>query len=442
MIRLLPLLLLSSLASGAGAPEKVLPFAYTQEDLPNGLRLVTIPTGFPNIVSVYIVVRAGSRNEVEPGKTGFAHLFEHLMFRGTPRYPPAKYDSILKQAGADFNASTNSDATVYHTTFSKEDLDTILMLEADRFQNLKYGEDAFKTETLAVLGEYNKSSSDPGEKMEETLLDTAFKSHTYKHTTIGLLADIEDMPNQYAYGIEFFRRYYRPEYTTIIVAGDVSRSFVLPAVDRYWGKWRRGSYKADIPVEPPQPEPRHAEVAWPSPTLPRLAIAFHAPAYSDRDPAWAAPNLPSYLDFAPTSELYQKLVIQQQKVDRLDAELVASPDPFLFTIEARVKRPEDVHDVRDQLLRTLEDFTNTPVEKESLDTVKQYLRYRFSLSLNNTESIAAAVARSLRGDRSVATIDRLYELYERISPQDIQRAAKKYLVDNNRTIVTLTGGRR
>jgi zinc protease len=98
--------------------------------------------------------------------------------------------------------------------------------------------------------------------------------------------------------------------------------------------------------------------------------------------------------------------------------------------------------VREQLLRTLEDFTNTPVEKERLDAVKQYLRYRFSLSLNNTDSIAATVARSLRGDRSVHTIDRLYDLYERISPEDIQRAAKKYLGDNNRTIVTLTGGRR
>src|SRR4051812_12894959 len=94
---------------GANEPKKAFPFPFTQEDLPNGLRLVTIPTGFPNIVSLYIVVQAGSRNEVEPGKSGFAHLFEHLMFRGTPRNPPAKYTSILKAAGADQNASTNTD---------------------------------------------------------------------------------------------------------------------------------------------------------------------------------------------------------------------------------------------------------------------------------------------------------------------------------------------
>src|SRR5207302_10237381 len=103
------LFLCCALLSAASAPDKAFPFPYAQEDLPNGLRLVTIPTGFPNIVSVYIVVQTGSRNEVEPGKSGYAHLFEHLMFRGTPRYPADKYQAILKAAGADQNASTNSD---------------------------------------------------------------------------------------------------------------------------------------------------------------------------------------------------------------------------------------------------------------------------------------------------------------------------------------------
>jgi zinc protease len=426
----------------ADPPEKVFPFPYTQDDLPNGLRLVTIPTGFPNVVSLYIVVRTGSRNEVEPGKSGYAHLFEHLMFRGTPRFPAEKYTSILKAAGADHNAYTNNDSTVYHCTFSKEDLDSILMLEADRFQNLKYSLEAFKTETQAVLGEYNKSSSDPSEKLDETLRDTAFRRHTYKHDTIGLLPDIEDMPNQYDYGIEFFGRYYRPEYTTIIVAGDVDRASVRPAVDRYWGKWKRGQYKADIPVEPPQEEARTADVAWPSATLPWLVAAFHGPAYSDRDPDWAALNLLSYLGFSETSDLYQKLVIQDQKVDLLEGDMVASPDPFLFTVVARIKKPDDIRYVREQVLATLENFANTPIEKDKLEAVKQHLRYRFSLSLNNTEAVASTVARSLRPERSLDTIDRLYDLYARISPEDIQRVAAKYLDAKNRTIVTLTGGRR
>src|SRR5580698_2085296 len=122
----------------ADPPRKVFPFPYTQEDLPNGLRLVTVPAEFPNIVSVFVVVQTGSRNEEEPGKTGFAHLFEHIMFCGTDKFPPEKYGDVLKRAGEASNASTNDDATTFHTTISKEDLPDILAMEADRFQNLKY----------------------------------------------------------------------------------------------------------------------------------------------------------------------------------------------------------------------------------------------------------------------------------------------------------------
>src|SRR5438477_12617835 len=109
-------------AAGETSTKNLFTYPYSVDDLPNGLRLVTVPTDYPNMVALYIVVRAGSRDEVEPGKSGYAHLFEHLMFRGSPKYPAAKYTSILKEAGADFNASTNNDSTIYHTTFSKEDL--------------------------------------------------------------------------------------------------------------------------------------------------------------------------------------------------------------------------------------------------------------------------------------------------------------------------------
>src|SRR5262244_474250 len=110
----------ASLAFGAAQPPaKIFPYAYSQEDLPNGLRLVTVPTDFPNIVATYIVVQTGSRNEVEAGHTGFAHLFEHLMFKGTERYPAAKYEDMLKRIGAINNATTTDDFTLYYTTFSK-----------------------------------------------------------------------------------------------------------------------------------------------------------------------------------------------------------------------------------------------------------------------------------------------------------------------------------
>src|SRR5215472_11454783 len=116
-MRLLAALLLC--AASLAAADKIFPYPCVQEDLPNGLRVITIPTDYPNLVSIFIVVGAGSRNEVEPGKSGFAHLFEHLMFRGTPEYPPDRYNEELQKAGAASNAFTTSDFTAYHMTFSK-----------------------------------------------------------------------------------------------------------------------------------------------------------------------------------------------------------------------------------------------------------------------------------------------------------------------------------
>src|SRR3984885_9932835 len=161
IFRFVPLLCLLATASYLLAAGKILPYPYVQEDLPNGLRLITIPTDYPNIVSLFIVVGAGSRNEVETGKRGITHLFEHLMFRGTPEFSAEQYQSEIKSAGAASNAYTSDDLTAFHTTFSKEDLPRILSMEADRFQHLAYDPAAFKTETLAVLGEYNKNSANP-----------------------------------------------------------------------------------------------------------------------------------------------------------------------------------------------------------------------------------------------------------------------------------------
>src|SRR5712691_3949936 len=113
------------------AGDNILPFHASEKTLPNGLKVIAVPTGFPNIVAVYINVQTGSRNEVEPGKSGFAHFFEHMMFRGTPSYPPDAYQAIITKAGARQNAYTTDDYTNYHTTFAKDDLETVLKIEAD-----------------------------------------------------------------------------------------------------------------------------------------------------------------------------------------------------------------------------------------------------------------------------------------------------------------------
>jgi len=439
MWKLLLVVLTAGAFVAANAQVKTFPFAYTQQDLPNGLRLVTIPTDSPNLVTIYIVVQTGSRNEVEPGKTGFAHLFEHMMFRGTAKYPPEKYNQILQRAGAASNAFTSDDLTAFYTTFSKEDLAQILAMEADRFETLKYTPENFKTETGAVLGEYNKNSSDPEEKLDEVLHDTAFDLHTYKHTTMGFLKDVQDMPNQYDYSLKFFDRYYRPEYTTIVVAGDVDPKKVRTLVDRYWGNWKRGNYHPDIPVEPAQNGPRENKIDWPSPTLPLIDIAFHGPAYSDSDKDWAALDALATLAFGRNSDLYEKLVVREQKVDSLFANMSQSVDPNLFEVEARIKKAEDLPYVRTQILETIKKFQDDLVPAEKLSAVQSRERYGFTMQLDNSQSVAAAVTRYVALRRTPDTIDKLYALYSKLTPEDIRAAARKFFTGNNRTIVTLTG---
>ena len=213
-------------------PADILPYHALERTLANGLRVIAVPTGFPNLVSIQIPVQTGSRNEVEPGKSGFAHFFEHMMFRGTPRFPNDAYEAIITRAGARQNAYTTDDYTNYHITCAAEDLETILDVEADRFMNLAYSEADFKTEARAVLGEYNKSAADPLTKLLEVQRDHAFTTHPYKHTTMGFIADIEDMPNQFEYSKTFFERWYRPEHTTVIVAGDVDPEATVRLVEK------------------------------------------------------------------------------------------------------------------------------------------------------------------------------------------------------------------
>ncbi|PYS51754.1 MAG: insulinase family protein [Acidobacteria bacterium] len=418
--------------------KKIFPYQYTIDELPNGLHLITIPTDYPNLVALYIVVRTGSRNEPEPGKSGYAHLFEHLMFRGSEHYTGEQRNEILKRAGVDDNAYTTDDRTVFHEVFSKEDMDKILELESDRFQHLKYDQNGYKTETKAVLGEFNKNSANPSEKIFEVLRAAAFKKHTYEHTTMGFIKDIEDMPNQYDYSLQFYNRYYRPENTYITVVGDVQHDAVLAMVKKYFGNWQRGNFSPQILGEPQQTAPREEHIDWPSPSLPYVDVAFRGPAYSDTEKDHAALDLLQSYAFGENSELYQKLVLKEQKVDSLDTSFSDRLDPELFYVEARVKDEKDINYVRDQILATFKRYTTELIPQDKLNQTRSRMRYSFALSLNSSEAIASTLAEYIALRGTPETINKLYALYDQITPEDIRAAAAKYFVDNNRTIVTLT----
>jgi len=439
-------LLAGSLAMSLAAPlaasesSRIFDLPYQMRELDNGLRVIVVPTDTPGVVSLQIPVQTGSRNEVEKGKSGFAHFFEHMMFRGTEAHPPEVYQAIIKNAGADQNAYTSSDLTNYHINFTTDDLEKILEVEADRFQRLRYTEEQFRTEALAVKGEYLKNFSNPMSKGIEKLAELSFDVHTYGHTTMGYFTDIEDMPNQMEYSKVFFDRWYRPEYTAVIVVGDVEIEPTMAMVEKYWGTWERGSYQVDIPQDEPLDGPRYAHIAWEGPTLPLMLHAWRGPGMTTDRTDTAAMMLLGEIYFGQTSDIFQRLVVRERKVDQFFASPPRNIDPGLFAIGARLTDPAHAEAVVAAIQETLLKARTELLDPAKLAETKSRSKYGFAATLNSASSIGATLAQFVHYERDPETLNRLYAQFDAVTPEDIREIANVVFVDSGRASVSIANG--
>ena len=417
--------------------ENIFPYKIHQHKLPNGLNVVTVPFESPGIAAFYIVVRAGSRNEIEEGVTGFAHFFEHMMFRGTDKYSKEKYDEVLKSIGASANAYTSLDQTVYHMVGNSAKLELMFEVEGDRFQNLKYSEHDFKTEAGAVKGEYTKNISNPSAQLYENIRNTAFDRHTYKHTTMGFFKDIVDMPNQYEYSKKFFDRFYRPEYCTILVTGDVTPEQVVKLSEKYFGNWAHGTYTADIPAEQKQNGTRYTHIKN-GDVPPVLSLNFKGPAFSDSEMDGPALDLIDNVFFSNVSELYNKLVVNERKVRYVYMGAPFNRDPNLITISASVKSKDDMQYVKDEIMKTLEKSKTTLVDANKLRDAISNLKYSFAMRNDTPGGIAGMLAYYIVLTGNPESVNNYYSLYGKIKPEDLINTAKKYFTESELTIGTIS----
>ena len=422
------------------AQAKAFPFPTTERTLPNGLRVFVVEYDSPGLVAYYSVVRTGSRNEIEPGKSGFAHFFEHMMFRGTAQFSTEKYNAAIKAMGADSNAFTSDDMTVYHILAGATALPTIVTIEADRFQHLEYAEAEFQKEARAVLGEYNKGASDPLQPMVEALCDHAFSAHTYKHTTIGFLRDIEDMPNQFAYSRQFFDRYYRPGNVILLVVGDVTADKVMPLIEQHYGAWGAGPARPAIPTEPPQSREQRTTVPWKDASLPMLLIGFPAPAFSTTNIDSVALEVLAELVFAERSPLFRRLVLEEQKVEHIDGSAERHVDPNLFTVLARVKESKDVPYVEKTIYDEIARVATQGTDDKTLAEVVSRTRYAFAGHLSTADKVALVGSEFLALTGKLSTIDDTFALLSHVTVADVQRVAARYFTPQNRTVVVLKPG--
>jgi zinc protease len=381
------------------------------------------------------MVRTGSRDEVEPGRSGFAHFFEHMMFRGTERFPG--YDGVISSMGAAWNAFTSNDMTVYHLTLSNEYLERVIDLEADRFQNLRYTEDVFRTEAGAILGEYQQGRLSPMRFLDEAVRATAWDRHTYGHTTIGLEPDIRAMPEMYEYSLDFYQRHYRPENVVLVIAGDFDVEKAKRLIREHYGDWAPGYVPPAVPVEPQQTAPRDSMVAYPGRTLPIVSINYKSPAWSPTDTVAVALEVLGRAAFGPNSELNRRLVLQERRAQYLSTGFGLDRDPGLVSLVTMIADPADVEAVEAEILAEVERFRAELIDPATLAAVKSNMKYGFLMGLEEAQGIAFSLIPFVINTGTVDTVEHYYRTLDAVTPEHMREAAMRYLTPEGRTIITM-----
>ncbi len=427
--------LLISLSVAAAAP--TFPYERYEKRLDNGLRVVVVPTDHSGFFALYEVVGTGSRDEVEPGHSGFAHFFEHIMFRGTKKFPADKRVALLASLGVDESGYTTDDFTGFSLVGPKEGLQKIFELEADRYRALEYSEDDFKTESRAVLGEYNKNFANPDEKAFEALSDLAFDKHTYKHTTMGFLKDIEAMPNGYRYSRDFFKKFYTPDNVMLLVVGDVDVAAVHQEAADAFGGWKGTRAKTAVQDEAPLNAERRKVIAWDNPTEDRLHVGWRVPSSVD-DPRQAALGmlLKSYL-FSESSDLVKAVVLGEQLAENVECGWEWHKDASLFAVAAKMKEGKAVDDVLARIQQQLDNVSLGKINDRRLTDVKSNLRYALLMNLTSADNIAGTLAWLSGPAMDTSFVDGVYGALAELGPKDLQDFVKARFGPQQRAIVVL-----
>ena len=441
------------------APASFFPYRIYSHKLPNGLEVLIIPTPeFKDMATYATPVFAGSRNETEKGKSGLAHLFEHIMFRHEYGGKPSGYEDAMNAMGADNNAWTNYDLTFYHPfTFAQNligpvetpqgEVPGVITLEADRFQHLTMQRKVFEVEAGAVLGEYRRIYSFPQEKMIEEMSPVGFPAHPYGHTVIGYREDVENMPKAWDAAWEFFHHYYTPNDVAVIVVGDVDPDKLLPVIEKAYAGWK----PVPTPRIPTPPFPRNEKpvhVDWEAEVAPHLMVGYHTPAMTIGSPEGAVALVLGELLTSRSAPLFQKLRYQKQSVT--DFSMYATPDttdPQWMLLDSelsleRFKKEGDgyVQEVQGDVIagvEALQHFSRQKDAARTLEVIKSKVKNDFLAQLNTTENIATAVAWYYRFNRDPNSIDALMRSVMALQPADIDAYAQKYFTAQGRVIGTL-----
>jgi zinc protease len=401
----------------------------TEYQLDNGMKVLLFPDPTRPTVTVNMTVLVGSRHEGY-GEAGMAHLLEHMVFKGTPNHP--NVPKALRDRGASFNGTTNSDRTNYFETLPATDdnLEFAIRFEADRLVNSFVRREDLISEMTVVRNEFERSENSPENLLSNRMMSTAYEWHNYGKTTIGNRSDIERVPIDNLQ--DFYRRYYQPDNAVLIVAGKFDEAKALKFVEQYCGTIPRPERKLNntYTEEPPQDGERKVELRRVG-DVGLVSAVYHIPAASHEDFA-PLEVLESILSTPPAGRLYKALV-ETKKASRVFAGAYAQHDPSVFDVSLEVRKDNSLDEARDVALATLDEVIANGVTTEEVDRVKRaFLNDRRQASTNTSALAVQLSSWVAMGDWRLYFLHR--DRVEKVTPADVQRVAAKYLLPSNRTV--------
>jgi predicted Zn-dependent peptidase len=409
---------------------------FTRHVLDNGLRVLVHEDPSTPLVAVNTQYFVGSRDE-QPDKTGFAHLFEHLMFAGSKNAPD--FDEPLQRSGGENNAYTTNDYTTFYEILPAENLETALWLESDRMLDLSITKKAFEVQRKVVVEEFSETClNEPYGDAWHHLSDLMYRVHPYRWPVIGL------RPEHLAHAVlddvrDFYRHWYGPNNAVLVVAGNVKTDAVLRLVDHWFGAIPpRDLPKRDLPTEPPLAGPQHRTVHADVP-VPAVFLSFRSPARAQAD-FYPLDLLSDVLAQGSSSRLYRRLLKEQRLFSSIDAYLTANFDPGLLVIEGKPAEGVAPETALQGLWNELDDLCRNAIGEDELLKIQRRFESQVVFSETSVLNKAQNLAYYEILDRAEWMNDEV-DAYLRVRPDDMLRVAREtFRADNSGTLIYVPNG--
>jgi predicted Zn-dependent peptidase len=406
---------------------------FADTKLKNGLRVIVSPDRAAPVVSVAVAYNVGSRNE-RNGRTGFAHLFEHLMFKGSENVADGELAGLIENSGGNHNGQTDTDHTIYFEQVPSNQLDMVLFLEADRMRSPAITQENVDNQREAVKEERRlRVDNQPYGRTSETIAELAFENFANEHSIIGSMADLDAAAlKDFA---DFFKTYYAPNNAVLAIAGDVDEKTALAKVRKYFEGIPAGppAPKLDT-TEPQQKEERRTIVQDPLARLTLVDTAYQVPGGLNPDMD-ALSALASVMGSGRSSRLYDSLVRQQQIAVQVYAGVQQSKGPGLFYLEAMAAPGKDPAEVEKAIYAEVEKVQKGSIQEWELDKARNAARRSLVGNLRSSLQRAILLARYAVFFNDPAIINTRYDRIASLKTDDVQRVARQYVVPTNRTVV-------